>query len=90
MKQSLLAVEPRWTDFAVIAALPPLPVISYDKLNADYYSDDLSELGGAECKAPISLKQTQFSLKQFSKRMGKHNSSSFNQWKPVQVFGCIE
>ena len=59
--------------------LPPLPGISYDEFNADAESDDSSDLGGAEGKAPISLKQTQFSLKQFAKRMGQPDFSTFNK-----------
>jgi len=82
-KQFQLTMEPRRTEVAGIADLPPLPEISYDKLDADYESDDLSDLGGAEGKAPISLKQTEFSLKQFAKRMGQRNFSAFNKWKKV-------
>jgi len=52
---------------AGIVDLPLLPEISYDEFDTDAESDDLSDLGGAEGKAPISLKQTEFSLKQFTK-----------------------
>jgi hypothetical protein len=51
------AAEPRRTDVAGIADLPPLPYISYDEFDADDESDDSSDLGGAEGKAPLSLKQ---------------------------------
>jgi len=47
-------------------------------------------LGGAEGKPPISLKQTEFSLKQFAKRMGQPNYSTFNKWKKVWVAGFLE
>jgi hypothetical protein len=47
-------------------------------------------LGGAEGKAPISLKQTEFSMKQFAKRMGQPNFSTFNKWKKVWVAGFVE
>jgi hypothetical protein len=67
-----------------------LPDISYDQYDADYESDDLSDLGGAEGKAPISLKQTEFSLKQFAKRMGQPNFSTFNKWKKEWVAGFLE
>jgi len=70
--------------------LPPLPEISYDQYDAEYESDDSSDLGGAEGKAPISLKQTEFSLKQFAKRMGQPNFSAFNKWKKVWVAGYLE
>jgi hypothetical protein len=50
----------------------------------------LSDLGGAEGKTPISLKQTEFSLKQFAKIMGQPNFSAFNQWKKVWVAGILE
>jgi len=53
-------------------------------------SEDLSVLGSAEVKAPISLKQTEFSLKQFAKRMGNPNFSTFNKWKKVWVAGFQE
>ena len=75
---------------AGITDLPPLPENSYDEFDADAESDDSSDLGGAEGKAPISLKQTEFSLKQFAKRMGQPNFSAFNKWKKVWVAGFRE
>jgi len=78
------------TDVAGIADLPPLPVISYDQSDADYESDNSSDLGGAEGKAPISLKQTEFSLKQLGKWMGQPNFGMFNNWKKVWVAGFRE
>ena len=83
-------MEPRRTDVAGIADLPPLPEISYDEFDADYESDDSSDLGGADGKAPISMKQTEFSFKQFAKRMGQPNFSLFNQWKKLWVAGFLE
>jgi hypothetical protein len=82
--------EPRKTDVAGIADLPPLPELSYDEYDAAEESDDSSDLGGAEGKPPISLKQTEFSLKQFAKRMGQANYSAFNKWKKVWVAGFLE
>jgi len=70
--------------------LLPLPAISYDEFDADYESDDSSDLGGAEGKAPTSLKQTEFSLKQFAKKMGQPNFSAFNKWKKVWVARFVE
>jgi len=84
------AAEPRRTDVVGIADLPPLPDISYDEFDADADSDDSSDLGRAEGKAPISLKQMEFSLKQFAKRMGQPNFSAFNKWKKVWVAGFLE
>jgi len=84
------AAEPRRTNVAGIADLPPLPEISYDQYDAEYESDDSSDLGWAEGKASISLKQTEFSLKQFAKRMGQPNFSAFNKWKKVWVAGVLE
>ena len=84
------AVEPRRTDVTGIADLPPLPGISYDQYNAEYESDDSLEMGGAEGKAPIRLKQTEFSLKQFANRMGQSNFSMFNKWKKVWVARLLE
>jgi hypothetical protein len=77
-------------DVAGIAALPPLPEISYDEFYPDYERNDSSNLGWAEGKAPTSLKQTEFSLKQFAKRMGQPNFSAFNKWKKVWVAGFPE
>jgi hypothetical protein len=48
---------------AAIADLPWLPEISFDEFDAAAKSDDSLDLGGAEGKAPISLMQTEFSLK---------------------------
>jgi len=70
--------------------LPPLPDISYDQYNAEYEIDDSSDLGGAENKPPISLKQTEFSLKQFAKRMGQPNFSTFNKWMEAWVAAFLE
>jgi len=65
-------------------------VISYNEYDADDESDDSSNLGGAEGKPPVSLKQPEFSLKQFAKRMGQANYSAFNKWKKVWVAGFLE
>jgi hypothetical protein len=75
---------------AGIVGFPPLPDISYDEFDADAESDDSSDLGGPEGKTPISLKQTEFSLKQFANRMGQTNFSAFNKWKKVWVAGFLE
>jgi hypothetical protein len=75
---------------AVIGDLPPLPDISDDKFDTDAESEYLSYLSGAEGKAPISLKRTEFSLKQFVKRMGQPNVSAINKWKNVWVAGFLE
>jgi len=90
MKRFLPPAEPWKTDVARIADLPPLPEISYDEYDADEECDDSSNLGGAEGKPPVSLKQTKFSLKQFAKRMGQANYSAFNKWKKVWVAGFLE
>jgi hypothetical protein len=89
-KRILAAAEPQRTDVAGIAEFPPLPDISYDQYDADYESDDLSDLGVAEDKALISLKQKEYSLKQFAKRMRQPNFSAFNKWKKVWVAGFLE
>jgi len=90
MQEFLPAVELWRTDVAGIADLPPLPDIPYDQYNADYDNDNSSDLGGAEGDAPISLKQTVFSLKQFAQRLGQPNLSAFNKWRKVWVAGCPE
>ena len=54
--------------------------LQYD---ADYESDNSLDLGGAQGKAPIGLKQMESSLKRFAKRMGLPNFSNFNKWKKV-------
>jgi hypothetical protein len=90
MKRFQPAVEPRRTDVAGIADLHPLPVISYDEFDADAESDDSSDLGRAKGKAPISLKQTELSLKQFATRFGQPNFGAFNKWKNGWVAGFLE
>jgi len=89
MKRVQPASEPRRTDVAGIADLPSLPEISYDKYNPGNESDDSSEWGGATGNAPISSKQTEFSLKQFAKRMGQPNISTFTKWKKVWEAGFL-
>jgi hypothetical protein len=73
-----------------MADVPPLPEISYEEYDADDESNDSSDLGGAEGKPPVSLKQTEFSLKQFAKRIGQANYSAFNKWKKGWVAGFLE
>jgi len=50
----------------------------------------LSGLSGANGNAPISLKQTEFSLKQFANRMGQPNLSMFNKGIKVWVAWFLE
>jgi hypothetical protein len=78
------------TDVARIAELPSLPEMSSDDYDAEDESDRLSELGGVEGKPAVSLKQTEFSLKQFANRMGQATYSVFNKWKTVWVAGLLE
>jgi len=89
-KQFQPAAEPHRTDVAGIANLPPLADIADDGYDVDYETDDSSDLGGAEGKAAISLKQTEFSLKQFAKMIERPNFSTFNKWKKVWVAGFLE
>ena len=84
------AAEPGRREGAGIAELPPLPDISYDEFDPDVEYDDSLDSGGAEGKATISLNQTEFSLKQFAKRMRQPNFSAFNKWKKVWVAGFLE
>jgi hypothetical protein len=74
----------------MIAEFPPLPEMSYDNYDADDASKDTLDLGGAEGKPPINLKQTEFSLKQFAKRMWQSNYNGCNKWMKVSVAGFLE
>jgi hypothetical protein len=56
-------MEPRKTDVARIADLPPLPETSYNEYNADDESNDSSDLGGAEGIPQVSLKDVAGQLK---------------------------
>ena len=89
-KRFQLAAGPRRTDVARIAHLPPLADISYDEFHADVESNNSSDIGRTKGKAPISLKQMEFSMKQFAKRMGQPNFSAFNKWRKVWVAGFLE
>ena len=89
-KQFQPAAEPRRTDVAGIADLHPLHEICYDEFNADVESDDSSDLCGAEGKSPISLRQTEFYLKQFAKTIGQPHCGAFNQCNKVWVAGFLE
>jgi hypothetical protein len=64
--------------------------MTYDDYDADDECDDLLDLGGAEGKPPTSLKQTEFSLKQFGKRMGQVIYSEFDKWKKELVAGFLK
>ena len=70
--------------------LPPLPDISHDEYDADCEIDNSSVMGRAKEKAPISLNQTELSLKQFGTMMGQPNFSAFNMWKKVWVARFLE
>jgi hypothetical protein len=82
-------VELRRTDVAGIAALAPLPALSYDKFDADAESDDLLDLGWAKGKSPTSLKQTEFTFKEFAKTLGQPIFSAFSDCNIVWVAGCL-
>jgi len=71
-------VDPQKTGATRIGDLPPLPEMSHDNYDADNDSDAGSDVGGAEGKPPISLKQTEFSLKQVAQRIGQVNYSALN------------
>jgi hypothetical protein len=75
---------------AAIVDMPSLPDMSYDEYDAVDESQDSSDLGSAEGKPPISLKQTEFSLKHFAKKMGQPNIRAFNKWRKVWVVWCLE
>jgi len=76
-------VELRKTHVAGLLDLPPLPEMSHPKCDATDESNPSAALGGAEGKLPISLKQSEFSLKQFTKTMGQANYSVFNKYTKV-------
>ena len=84
------AAERQRRDVVGIRDLPPLLDISYNKYNADYKSDNSSVLGQAEGKTPINLMPTEFSLKQFAKRMGHPIFGAINKWKNVWVAAFLE
>jgi hypothetical protein len=90
MKHLQQAAEPQRMDVGGIADLPRSPESLYDEYDADYESDNSLDLGGAEANAPIILKDMEFSLKQFAKRMGQPNFSAFNKWKKVWVAGWLK
>jgi len=78
------------THVTQIADLTPVRAISDTEHDADTVSNDSLDLGRAEGKPPISLKQTEYSLKQFAKKMGQGNYSVVNRWKKVWVDGFWE
>ena len=82
--------EARKTNGPRIVDLPSLPEIPYDKYDVDDERNDSSDLGGAEGKPPVSLKQTEFSVKQFVKRMRQANYKVCNKWKKVWVAGIVK
>ena len=82
--------EPQKTDVAGIVDLPPLQEMFYDEYDEANKNHNSSDLGGAVAKPPISKKQTEFSLKQFAKRLGQANYSAFNNWKTIWVAGFVQ
>lgn len=79
------AKEPQDTDVTGIVHMPSLLVISYHNYDSDDKRDDSFDLGGTQGKSPISLKQTEFSMNPFAKKMGQANYSAFNKWKKKWV-----
>jgi hypothetical protein len=69
--------------------LHSVPDISYDEYDPDCENDDTSDLGLAQGKAPISLKQTESSLKQLAKFIGQSNFSACKKWEKVWVAGFL-
>jgi hypothetical protein len=67
-----------------IADLAPLPELTYNEYDAADESDNSSGWGSVECKPPISLKHTEFSLKQFAKEYDSltlvHSTSGRKYW----------
>ena len=61
--------------------------MSFDNYDAGGERDDWSDLGAAEGKPLLSLRQTEFYLRQFAKRMGQANYRVFNKWKKVGQLG---
>jgi len=90
MKQFLPPAEQWKTAVTRIVDLLPIPDISYHDYDADDESDDSLDFGGAEGEPPVSQKQTEFSLKQFAKRIRQANHSAYNNWKTVWVAGFLE
>jgi len=90
MKRFQPAGEPCRTVIAGMADLPLLPDIAFDEFDADYECNDSSEVSRANPNPPISMKQTEFSLKQFGNRMGQPNFSGFSKWMNVWVAGFLE
>jgi len=83
MKQFLPPVHPWEADVQRMANLPPLPEISYDVDDSYDTKDNSTDLGTAEGKPPVTLKQTEFSLNQYAKRTGQANKNAFNRWQKV-------
>jgi len=83
-------VEPRKTDVARIADLPPLLEGSYDDYNADDESDKSSDLGGADGTPLVRVKQTEFFLKLFARMMGQADYAACNKWKKVWMAGFLK
>jgi hypothetical protein len=68
---------------------------SWKKLRSDNYAtydenDNLLDLGGAECKSPISIEYTNIYLNQFVKRIGKPNIDNLNYWRLELVAGFLD
>jgi len=78
------------TDASQIVVLPPLLEMSNDVDAVDDESDNLSNFGCAEGKPPRSLKQNEFSLKQFAQYIEQANYSTINKWKKVWLAGFFE
>jgi hypothetical protein len=87
MKRFQPPAERRKPGVVEIANMPPFPKMFYEEYDAADESTNLSDLGGAEGKPPISLKHTEFSLKKFAKRMVQANYQAFNKWKKEWVVG---
>ena len=90
MQQLQLTAEPQTAELLWIGVLRKIPEFSKDGYDSKDLTNDLSDLGSAEGKPPLSLKQTEFTLNQFSKMIGQANYSVFNQQKIVWVAEFLE
>jgi len=90
VKQFELPREPQITDVIGIIALPPLLRYCRVVWDADDQSNILSDLGSVGPKAQLSQMHTEFSLKQYAKRMEQPIYSAFHKQKKELVAGFLQ
>jgi len=90
MRRFDLVVDVVMSDDTGILNVPRLPELSNDEFEWYDGREDSFHIRGVNGKAPNSLKETMFSLKQFVEIMGQPNYTAFGKGNNVPLSGVFD